>query len=69
MNLMSLYLSMNSIISIGENIYIIMYHQLVTNIAKLFADDTSIFLTLDYPAMAAGTLNGDLNAINIWSLL
>ena len=34
---------------------------------KLFADDTSLYLTVDHPITAAATLNTDLSSIDEWS--
>ena len=34
---------------------------------KLFADDTSLYLTVDDPQTAAGTLNTDLSSLDDWS--
>ena len=34
---------------------------------KLFADDTSLYLTVDNPQLSADILNGDLSSIDSWS--
>ena len=48
-------------------IYINDIVDVVNSKVKLFADDTSLYLTVDDPEFAATTLNRDLSSLDVWS--
>lgn len=55
---------------LGPLLFLIYINDLVVNIdcnIKLFADDTSIYITVENPFSSAALLNSDLQKINDWS--
>ena len=39
----------------------------IDSIIRLFADDTSLYLTIDDPTTAANVIQSDINKINSWA--
>ena len=56
---------------LGPTLFLIYINDIVSNILsiiKLFADDTSMYLSLNDHILRTATLNSDLQRINIWAI-
>ena len=55
---------------LGPLIFLIYINDIMEGISsdiKLFADDTTLFIEVDDPNIAAGALNGNLDKIKLWA--